>query len=309
MGSQVRILSRASTVSAVEYEVRHKVGLAQLYAVPRCHQPKLVSDSFMIGVDLGISSFKAVEIEKEKIKRKKRVFLNEKESVEKQLKNFFSDSFFFEEKKIAVTGAYSSKLKELKGKKIFRINEIQAIAKGSRFLSKEKNFLAASVGTGCCFVSVKKEKASHIGGTALGGKTILGLSRLLTGKTDFKEIEKKALKGDYKKIDLMLSDVYPKGIGLLKGNVSVSNFGKIKSKKEEDLLAGVFNSVFQGISTNALFAAKALKHEKIVFSGSLAETKLFRKTFKECRNAFHLAEAVFPENGAYAGAVGAVVSV
>ncbi len=263
----------------------------------------------MIGVDLGISSFKAVEIENGKIKRKKRVFLKENTSLEKQIKRFFSDTFFSEEKKIAVTGAYSSKLTEQKGKKIFRINEIHAIARGSRFLSKEKNFLAASIGTGCCFVSVRKEKAGHIGGTAIGGKTILGLSKLLTGKTDFKEIEKKAEKGDYKKIDLMLSDVYPKGIGLLKGNVSVSNFGKIKSKKEEDLLAGVFNSVFQGISTNALFAAKALKHKKIVFSGSLSESKIFRKTFKECRKLFDSAESVFLENPAYAAAIGAVANV
>ncbi|MBU2100068.1 hypothetical protein KKB11_02450 [Candidatus Micrarchaeota archaeon] len=267
----------------------------------------------MIGVDLGLSSFKAIQIENRKIKRKKRIFLSEK-NTEKQIKEFFSDSFF-SEKKIALTGAFSGKAIEMqkkekksgKEKKFIQVNEIDSIASGSAFLSKEKNFLAVSAGTGTAFVSVKGKKIIHAGGTAIGGKTILGLSTLILKEKEFKKIEGNALKGNSDKVDLMLKDFYPKGIGLLKNNVCVAHFGKISSRKKEDLNAGIFNLVSQGISINALFAAKAFKHKKIVFSGSLAESKIFRKTFIECSKVFNLAEPVFLKEGAFASALGAAM--
>ncbi len=260
----------------------------------------------MIGVDLGLSSFKAVQIENKKIKEKKRVFLNEKDSIEKQIQKFFSNSFFSEEK-IALTGAYTKKAKNILEKEFSLVNEINSIGKGSSFLSKEKNFLAVSAGSGTAFISFKNNKAVHVGGTAIGGKTITGLNELIIKEKEFSKLEKNALKGNYIKTDLMLSDVYPKGIGLLKNNVCVSHFGKINSKKKTDLSAGIFNLVLQGISINALFAAKAFNHKKIVFSGSLSETKLFKKTFNECRKIFNLAEPVFLSNAGFASAVGAVL--
>lgn len=261
---------------------------------------------FMYSADLGLSSFNAVLIEEGKIKKKKRVFIKEKESIQKQIKDFFSDEFF-SGKTIALTGAYSTKVNSIKGKKLIKINEIHAIASGSAFLSKEKNFLAASAGTGTAFVSVRKNKASHIAGTAIGGKTILGLSELITKEKEFKKIEASALKGNCNKTDLMLFDVYKKGIGLLKENVSVAHFGELKSKRKKDLNAGIFNLVCQGISTHALLAAKAARHKKIVFTGSLSERKLFKKTFKECQKTFNLAEGIFPKNTEYATAIGAAL--
>ena len=261
----------------------------------------------MFAADLGLSSLNAVLIENREIKKKKRVFLNPEKSITKQREEFLSDKFFSEAEKIALTGANSTKIKEIQGKKIVRINEIQAIAKGASFLSKEKEFLAASAGTGICFVSVRRKKASHIGGTAIGGRTLLGLSYFLTKETEFKEIERCALKGNLKKIDLMLYDVYPKGVGLLKKNVSVAHFGKVKSKKKEDLCAGVFNMISQGVSTHALLAAKSSAHKKIVFVGSLAESKLFKKTFNKCKKVFNLAEGIFPKNAGYATAIGAAL--
>ena len=262
---------------------------------------------FMYSADLGLSSFNAVLIEDKEIKKKKRVFLNPKKSVSKQRQEFLSDKFFSDAETIALTGANSIKIKEIQGKKIIKVNEIEAIAKGASFLSKQKEFLAASAGTGICFVSVKRKKNAHIGGTAIGGRTLLGLSYFLTKKTDFKEIESCAKKGNLKKMDLMLKDVYPKGIGLLKKNVSVAHFGKTKSRKKEDLCAGVFNMVSQGISTHALLAAKSAGHKKIVFVGSLAESSLFKKTFNECKKVFDLAEGIFPKNAGYATAIGAAL--
>ncbi len=262
----------------------------------------------MFATDLGLSSFKAVEFKNKKIKKKKRIFLNEKESIEKQIKKFFSSRFFPRKKAIALTGAHSQKaVSILKKKKFILVNEIESIAKGTASMSKQKEFLAGSIGTGICFVSVKKNKCMHIGGTAEGGKTITGLGKLIAKEKNFKKIELNAKKGNYKKIDLMLSDVYPKGIGLLKGNVSVANFGKIKSKKKEDLCAGIFNMVCQGISTHALLAAKSAGHKKIVFVGSLAESSLFKKTFNECRKVFPLAKGIFLKNAGYATAIGAAL--
>ncbi len=260
----------------------------------------------MFSADLGLSSFKAIELRQEKIKKTKRVFLNEK-NIEKQIKEFFSEKFFLKAESIALTGAYAEKAKKILGKKFIfvSVNEIQAIAEGSSFLSKQKEFLAASVGTGTAFISVKKNNTAHIGGTALGGKTILGLSELIAKEKKYKKIELNALKGDYKKTDLMLKDVYPKGIGALKGNLCVSHFGNIKSKEKKDLSAGIFNLVCQGISLNALCCAKSLGQKKIVFSGSLPESKLFMKTFRECNKVFNLAEPVFLRQGAFASAIGA----
>ncbi len=262
----------------------------------------------MFGVDLGLSSLKAVQVEKGKIKKKKRIFLNEKQSIEKQIEKFLSDSFFSKAKTIALTGAYSSKVKELKGKKLIQVNEIQAIGKGSAFFSKEKNFLAVSAGTGSCFVSVKGKKFAHIGGTAIGGKTILGLGELILKEKEFKKIELLAEKGNSKKVDLMLFDVYEKGIGLLKENVPIAHFGNLSSRKKEDLSAGIFNLVCQGISIPALFAERTLKHNKIVFSGSLSESKLFKKQFCECINLFSKkTQPVFLKEAGFVSAIGAAL--
>lgn len=264
----------------------------------------------MIAIDFGLSSFKAVKLEDRRIEKKKRIFLNEKQGIEKQIKGFLSGTGFLKTGKIALTGAYAEKAKKIiegKGIQVVLVNEIQATAEGSTFLSKEKEFLAVSAGTGTAMISVKKNKSAHSGGTALGGKTITGLNWLITGIKDFKQAESNTLKGDYKKTDLMLSDVYPKGIGALKGNVCVSHFGKISSRKKQDLSAGIFNLVCQGISLNALCCAKSLGHKKIVFSGSLAESSIFQKTFSECNKVFSFAEPIFLKEAGYASAVGAAL--
>jgi len=77
------------------------------------------------------------------------------------------------------------------------------------------------------------------GGTAVGGGTLLGLSKLLMKTEDVKKIGQLAEKGNLSKIDLSIGDIVGKGIGLLPSNVTACNFGKIKNARKQDIALGL----------------------------------------------------------------------
>ena len=87
-------------------------------------------------------------------------------------------------------------------------------------------YLLVSVGTGTSILLVDGASVTRIGGTALGGGTLLGLAAGLLGTSDFDEIAALAQRGSRQTVDLLVSDIYPAGGIALAGDLTAANFGK-----------------------------------------------------------------------------------
>lgn len=217
-----------------------------------------------------------------------------------------------ETKIILATGGGSRLLSgEIFGLPIKRIDEIRAIGLGGSTLSGKSDCLVVSAGTGTALVVVRDggRVVRHIGGTGVGGGTILGLSRRMVGVHDFKVVEEMALRGDPNKVDLTINDIVGGPIGILPANVTASNFGKFLGEASvEDIVAGIFNMVSQTITIVAAMAAKAYNLEdNVVVTGMLAKSRLISRIMRETASLFSI-NIMIPENCELAGAIGAIAT-
>jgi len=255
----------------------------------------------ILGIDFGSSTTDFVLMrDKELIKSYS--FMSDKLDLNKVLEKFPLDEIEL----IAATGCGARKLgTELKGIPVKKVDEIQAIGLGGKFVSKKDRVLVASLGSGTCMVSVDKD-IRHIGGTAVGGKTLVGLSKLLLNTDNLNEIESLAERGDLSKVDLTLKEIYPDGIGLLDPKCTAAHFGHLKSPEKSDLALALFNLIAQSIGSTVGFAAKAEKHENIVFTGKLINLKLIQTIIKLRIGFIGKFNLIVPENAEVATAIGAV---
>ncbi|HDS11706.1 MAG TPA: hypothetical protein ENN77_02260, partial [Candidatus Wirthbacteria bacterium] len=128
---------------------------------------------------------------------------------------------------IAVTGGKSEFLAKDTTYRLTHIPEIQAIGLGGLYLADKPQALVVSLGTGTAMVASTKEKHQHMGGTGLGGGTILGLGKLLCLEDDFPNLEFLAQNGNIKNVDLLVEDIVGQAIGIIPADLTASNFGKI----------------------------------------------------------------------------------
>ncbi len=203
---------------------------------------------------------------------------------------------------IAVTGGNHS-LKKVLGKKFSKVEEINAIGFGGASLSKTKSALVVSMGTGTCIVSFKNGKATHVGGTGLGGGTVLGLSKRLVGTANIKSLSKLALEGKKEKIDLSVKEAIGSGIGLVPGSATASNFAKSGGSRK-DIAFGVQEMVAEANAVMVALAAKQTGHKKIVFIGKTPAFPVVKKALKRVLEYYNLS-AEFPKHSEHATAIGA----
>ncbi|MDP4110021.1 MAG: pantothenate kinase, partial [Bacillota bacterium] len=69
-----------------------------------------------------------------------------------------------------------------------RVDEFRAIGYGGKYLSGLDNSVIVSMGTGTAFVHVSGKVVKHLGGTGIGGGTLLGLANKLFNIRDFDNI-------------------------------------------------------------------------------------------------------------------------
>lgn len=252
------------------------------------------------GIDLGSSETDLVVLDGNKVIFSL-TFVNGGSEI-KKIKSILKK---FKLSKVNATGAYSGNL-ALSGCEIRKINEIEAIGKGGLFISGEKDALVVSIGSGTAMVSCRNG-FSHIGGTAIGGRTLTGLGKIILNTDDITKIDKSAQGGNIKNVDLMVGDIYPEGIGILEKNSSASHFGKLMKYNDRDIALGLVNMAAQSIGTLAVFGARACSHKKIVLIGGLTKLKTFRKVIKKRINILSDIQVEIPKNAAIAAAIGAAL--
>lgn len=140
--------------------------------------------------------------------------------------------------------------------------------------------LLVSIGSGVSIIKVNSYNSyERIGGTMIGGGTLLGLSNLLTGLRDFETIIRKAQCGNNGNVDMLVKDIYGEKSPFkeLQGDILASSFAKMANDTKEGVLKDryneedILNSLVTMISFNigqlAYYCASLHKVKSIYFVG------------------------------------------
>ncbi|WP_274651016.1 type II pantothenate kinase [Paenibacillus humicola] len=221
---------------------------------------------------------------------------------------------------ICITGGKAALLASYLDTAPAEIVEFEASSSGVRYLlarnaMSQTEFVFTNVGTGTSIHHLENGGHRRVGGTGVGGGTIMGLSRLLTGITDYETIVSMAAKGMRDRIDLKVSHIYEGAEPPIPGDLTASNFGNLMSLhaeeqlSREDLLASVIGLVGETVATTSVLAAGQCGMSTIVFIGSSFIGNDLLKQVVERYTELRGAQARFLENGEYCGAIGALLSL
>ena len=210
---------------------------------------------------------------------------------------------------VILTGVGASLLTQnVYGIPTLRVDEFEAIGLGGLALSGKQEGLIVSMGTGTAFVRAGKEGRVHIGGSGVGGGTLVGLGAQLCGVKNFRTIVELAEKGCLDKVDLNIKDISTTHIATLSPDTTASNFGKMEDGfSPADIAAGLLNLVFQTIGMMAVFACRNDHIKDVVLTGTLTLVPDVRRVF-DALETLHDIRFTIPENAIYATATGAALS-
>jgi type II pantothenate kinase len=192
------------------------------------------------------------------------------------------------------------------------VGEAQAVGRGGLALAKLENALVVSAGTGTAMISSRERTFAHVTGSAVGGGTLIGLSRMLLGTTDPFEIARLASLGDPAGVDSTLQDVIGGGIGHLPADATAVNLGRLGTlsgaPKREDLAAGLITLVSQVIAVIALNAAQANGLNRIVIVGHLPDLEPVRAALIRVWGFYGVTpDPIMPAQRGFATALGAAL--
>jgi len=162
------------------------------------------------------------------------------------------------------------------------------------------------MGTGTAFVKAEKGEVTHLGGSGVGGGSILGLASQMLGKSDIDAILSLAEKGNLKNIDLSVSDILGTKVQSLPFNLTAANFGKVKSTaSDSDIALGIINMVFETAGMLAVFALKNEPIKDVVLTGTLATFPQAKTVMAKFEKLVGL-KFTIPQGAVFATALGAI---
>jgi len=209
--------------------------------------------------------------------------------------------------KVVLTGIGANWIKgNIYGIPTSKIEEFKAIGFGGLMLSGLDEALITSMGTGTAFVMATKDKMIHIGGTGVGGGTLLGLSSKLLNEDNIDAIISLAQNGDLSNVDLSISDISNAEISFLPPDTTASNFGKISNvATKSDIALGLMNTIFQTVGMLAVFACSNTDIKDIVVTGAMTNLPQAEKLLSRVGKLYNI-EFIIPPNATFATAIGAV---
>lgn len=214
--------------------------------------------------------------------------------------------------KIMMTGVGSAYVKNgIYGVECFGVPEFESIGLGAIYLSKLDNVLAVSMGTGTALVhATSGGKMSYLGGTGVGGGTIIGLSKLLLHAENVENISELAEHGDLSKIDLRIGDITaPNMLTSLSRDLTAANFANVSDlATKEDIARGVMNMVFETVAMVSVFAARQSNVKDVILTGNLTRLPLCEQKFKELAGFGYGVNFIIPENSEFATVIGSALA-
>ncbi|MDR2509718.1 MAG: pantothenate kinase [Spirochaetaceae bacterium] len=263
----------------------------------------------IIGIDIGSTITKAVSIEGGAVTKK--IKTRAMDAVTSATgafgKMMLENNIRIDEiKKIFITGAGASKIKsDIFGISTIHVEEFTAIGIGGMFQSGRENIIITNIGTGTVIIQANKTAISHIGGSGVGGGTILGLSKKLLRSTTFNDIMQMAGSGNLSQVDLLLEDIIDTELSFLSRDATAANFGKmLDSARNEDVALGIINLVYQVIGMLSVFAARSKSIKSVLVTGSGSDNRIGKEVLQVISNMYQI-QFEYPEDAEYTTAIGA----
>jgi type II pantothenate kinase len=214
--------------------------------------------------------------------------------------------------RIMVTGVGSTYLQQpIYSLDCHAVPEFTAVGLGGLYLSGLDEAIIVSMGTGTALIHAKKNKdgasTDYLGGTGVGGGTLLGLTKKMTGIDNIEHIEEICTDGNLANIDLRVSDISKNAkLTGVNENLTASNFGKLSDMASTgDIALGVANMVAETIAMMAIFAARGHGVNNVVLVGNLTTMKPVRDVFAGL-DTFGI-NFIIPDNASYGTAMGAAL--
>ena len=211
--------------------------------------------------------------------------------------------------KVMITGVGASYVnKPIYNLECVHTPEFKSIGLGGLYLSQLKEAIIVSLGTGTALVHAKEGKApEYLGGTGVGGGTLVGLSKKILGVNKVETIDELARLGDINNIDLKIKDISKKDIGL-SSQMTAANFANIsETATQNDFALGLINMVFETVGMIAYFASKPFGLKDVVLTGNLTQISQAQEVFDGLNKMFNM-RFVIPENAQFSTVIGAALS-
>lgn len=211
--------------------------------------------------------------------------------------------------KVMITGVGSSFITDkIYGIPTGRVDEFIAVGLGGQHLSGLSKAIIVSMGTGTALIMADGDKIRHLGGTGIGGGTLLGLSNKMLNLRDFNDIIDTARGGTLTNVDLRISDITVDIVQGLAPDTTASNFGKLSDlATRADVALGIINMVFETIGMFSVFASRLSDTKDVVLTGNLAHVPQAKDVFNRLQDLFDV-EFTIPDNAEYATASGAAIA-
>jgi type II pantothenate kinase len=226
--------------------------------------------------------------------------------------------------RIMVTGVGASYLKDsIYGLNCHSVPEFTAVGLGGLYLSGLQEAIVVSMGTGTALIHAKAKNLDesgapivsseqdtvidYLGGTGIGGGTLVGLTKRMTGVATIEHIEQICREGNIENVDLRVGDISRDRFPDMNEKLTASNFGKVSDlATPSDIALGVANLVAETIFMMAIFAARSFGLKDIVLIGNLSTLPPVRRVFDELQDSFGV-RFIIPENSQYGTVIGAAL--
>lgn len=193
--------------------------------------------------------------------------------------------------------------------------EIEAAARGVIALraidrAATDDFVMALLGTGTAFALVREDgaKVTHLGGTALGGGSFAAIARRIDPSLSYDAMIGAAERGDRRRVDMMIADVYPHGIGRIGPDLTAAHLSKQGGNaSDDDMLAALLNLHGENIAQIAASREIIAGIRRLVLCGGFAHNNApLAASITSMATRFGVAVETVPAPG-YAGALGAAL--
>ena len=192
-----------------------------------------------------------------------------------------------------------------------KVNEFKSVGLGGLYLSGLDEAIVVSMGTGTALIHAKKTAngtlTEYLGGTGVGGGTLLGLAKKMIGIDNIDHLEQLASEGDLSNIDLRIRDMSSDHSLQINDELTASNFGKLSDiATPNDIALGISNLVAETIAMLAVFAARSFGIKQVVLTGNLTALPSVTNVFEDLEENFGI-RFIIPKNSQFATVIGAAL--
>ncbi len=192
-----------------------------------------------------------------------------------------------------------------------KVSEFSSVALGGLYLSGLDEAIVVSMGTGTAFVHAKMTESGtqirYLGGTGVGGGTLVGLSKKMIGVDTIEHIEALCQEGNLDNVDLRIKDISADNSLQINEELTASNFGMLSDMAtKNDLALGIANMVAETVMMLGVFAARNYNLKNVVLTGNLTSLSAVTSVFTKFEDLFDI-KFILPENAQFATVIGAAL--